>query len=403
MLLALAAAACKAPSQNRAQRPPVPVTMAPAHTADVPYTIVASGVVTPSQTATVAPQVDGIITHIAFREGQEVTRGQPLFQIEAQPYAAAYQQALASLARDRATAEYAQREALRYDSLERLSYATREQADQQRSAAQSAAATVLADSAAVSTARFNLDKTTIRAPIAGRTGSLLVHEGNLVHAAGSTPLVVIDELRPILVRFAVPGADLPLVQRYGAEGQLPVVAGSVSQGADSGAAGAAPATGGGDPPGDHATVAGEQGTLSFIDNAVDTTTGTVMLKASFVNEARRLWPGEFVTVTLRLFVERGALVVPTTAVLTGQQGTYVFVVDSSSTARQRPVQVERTAGAVAVIAQGVRAGERVISEGQSRVTPGAPVAERSAAAAPAGAAGNGGRGGSGGGRRRGGS
>ncbi len=264
---------------------------------------------------------------------------------------------------------------------------TQEQADQQRTTASAAEATVRADEAAVATAKFNLDNTTVRAPIAGRTGSLLVRTGNIVHAAATTPLVVINQINPILVRFAVPGTELPLIQRYGAGRPLPVRVVPSAAPADA-AGGDTLASPDPAPPGQQSAdvpqprsltdIPGVEGTLSFIDNAVDTTTGTVMLKATFPNMTGTLWAGEFVSVSLRLFVEPNALVVPAPAVLRGQQGTYVYVVDSTGAARQRKVAIERPAEGLVVIASGLRDGERVVTDGQSRLTPGARVAARSA-------------------------
>jgi multidrug efflux system membrane fusion protein len=380
-------------------RPAVPVLVARAKRAAVPYTIEANGIVIPHQASTVASQVEGIVRRVAFQEGQDVAKGQVLFEIDSRPYQAQYQVAAANLARSRATAENAQREAQRYAALAAQDYVTREQADQQRATAASTAASVAADQAALAAARFNLDNTTIRAPISGRTGALLVREGNLVHASGSTPMVVINQVSPILVRFAIPSTQLPLLQRYGTVGGL-VVTATPSTGAESGADGAsAPiglSVGGGDPgqgtagagpggpPGGTARPApataalvpiaeAENGSLSFIDNAVDTTTGTVLLKASFPNPNKRLWVGEFVATKLRLFVEENALVVPTQAVVTGQQGPYVYIVTDSGTAQQRPVRVERTAGDVSVIASGLRENEQVVTDGQARLTPNAKV------------------------------
>jgi multidrug efflux system membrane fusion protein len=272
--------------------------------------------------------------------------------------------------------------------LEQTDYVTREQADQERAAAAAADATVQADKAAVATARFNLENTTIRAPIPGRTGSLLVRAGNVVHAAASTPLVVIDQIKPILVRFAVPGTDLPLIQRTTARGEaLPVIATpgtAATQAAPDTSPGDDPAPGLASSAGAGTTVQANSvssalGTLTFIDNAVDTTTGTLMLKATFANTARALWPGQFVAVSVRLFVEQNALVVPAQAVLTGQQGTYVYVVDSAGTAQQRRVTVERTADGMAVIAWGLGDRDQVVTEGQSRLTPGAKIATRTPA------------------------
>lgn len=361
----------------------VPVTTARVHRAPVPYSIAANGVVTPVQTATVAPQVDGLVLRVAFEEGQDVTQGQTLFAIDPRPYQAAYDQAAAALARDRAAAANAHREADRYTTLEQQSYVTVEQADLERTTAASADATVAADEAALATAKFNLGNTTIRAPIAGRTGGLIVRPGNIVHAASGTPLVVINQIKPILVRFAVPGGQLPLIQRYRAAGALPLSALPGASpvtlgGPPSGPDPAGGAAMGADPPGvtPADSVGTVHGTLSFIDNAVDTTTGTVMLKGLFPNAAGTLWPGAFVPVTLRLVVEANALVVPATAVLTGQQGTYVYVADSAGRAATRPVTVARTAPDLAVIATGLREGETVITGGQSRLTPGAQVAVR---------------------------
>ncbi len=391
-LAALVAGACSK-TQAAPHRAAVPVTVKSVARSAVPYTIDANGLVMPTQLANVAPQVDGVITRVDFREGDDVTRGQPLFQIEPRPYQAAYDQALAALARDSATAENAVREVARYDSLVKQDFVTHEQADQIRATAAAAVATVKADRATLSNAAFNLRNTTVRAPIDGRTGALLVREGNLVHAAQGTPLVVINQIKPILVRFAVPGTDLPLIQRYASQSQLPVTAvPSTQSSADSTTSTTGPP---GDPNGASPyasdTIASRQipsippatGRLFFIDNAVDTTTGTITLKATFPNTAGTLWAGEFVATSLLLFTEQNALTVPATAVETGQQGTYVYVVDSAGVARQRAVSVERVAGNITVIASGLTAGERVVTDGQSRLTPGAKVSILSSAAAVA--------------------
>lgn len=411
--LLVVAGACSREQEQR-KRPPVPVSVTRVRTADVPYTIEANGVVTPMQSSTVTAQVAGVVRRVAFREGQEVVKGQVLFEIDARPYRAAYDQAVANLRRDRANAENAAREQARYASLAQQGYVTREQADQQRAAAAATSASVAATRAQVEAARFSLDNTVVRAPISGRTGALLVREGNVVNTQGSA-LVVINQVNPILVRFSIPGTQLPLLQRYGSGGGLDVVAtpnaGSnamVDSGAPRGvglSVAGDPGTGGGraGPPGGvdgadegaatprpaQATSAlttlnePEHGTLFFIDNAVDTTTGTVQLKASFPNPNKRLWAGEFVSTQLRLFVEQGALVVPTQAVVTGQQGPYVYVVSDSNSVQQRLVTVERTAGALSVIAAGLRDGERVVTEGQSRLTPSAKVTINTPQGAPA--------------------
>jgi multidrug efflux system membrane fusion protein len=394
---ACTAAACSKP-QNRPERPPVAVAVTSARRAPVPYNLDANGIVTPIQSAAVASQVDGIITKVLFDEGQEVTRGQPLFQIDERPYVNAYEQALATLARDSATAANAKKEVERYAKLVEQKYVTKEEGDQLEATSASSDATVRSDRAQLATARFNLENATVRAPISGKTGSLLVRVGNLVHANGATPLVTINQVRPIMVRFAVPAAQLPLILQYGAHGGLPVSAipgGAPSANSADSSTGApvdAPAQltpaggsamkqqgGASDdpPPGiTSLTAAPAMGTLSFIDNAVDTTTGTVTLKATFANTDGSLWAGQFASTTLRLFVEQNALVVPTQAVVTGQRGTYVYIVDGD-TARQRPVSIERTEGGISVVASGLTDGARVVTDGQSRLTPGARVLVRS--------------------------
>lgn len=390
----VAIAACSKP-QNRPQRPPVAVAVVAARRAPVPYTLDANGIVTPIQSASVASQVDGIVTEVLFHEGQEVARGQPLFQVDPRPYRNAYDQAIATLARDSATAANAAKQVNRYSQLVAQRYVTKEEGDQLEATSAATEATVRADRAAVANARLNLDNTTIRAPIAGKTGSLLVRVGNLVHANGATPLVTINQVRPIMVRFAVPASQLPLILQYGARGGLPVTAipGGIAATGSLGDSSAGPPVdapeqltpasgsgngiGGSDPPaGTTAASAPARGTLTFIDNAVDTATGTVTLKATFDNHDGSLWAGQFAATTLRLFVEQNALVVPMQAVVTGQRGTYVYVVDGD-TAKQRPVTVERTAGGIAVVASGLADGARVVTDGQSRLTPGARVSIRS--------------------------
>lgn len=390
VLLALGACAKK---QSRPPRPPATVTVATARRASVPYMIEANGVVTPMQSVAVASQVDGIVTDVDFQEGQEVSEGQVLFRIDPRPYRAAYDQALAVLARDSATAANAQAQLDRTNKLLAAHVITAEEGDVQRTTAAATDATVRADRAAVANAKFNLDNTVIRAPISGKTGALLVKRGNLVRAGGGTPLVQINQVRPILVRFAIPSSQLALLLQYGSRGGLPVTAvpGGVapaSPSIDSLAAAVSdpvqdPSVQG--PNGSSAagvlqqggqgSALGERllGHLSFIDNAVDTATGTVQLKATFNNANGRLWAGQYASTSLHLFDEHNALVVPTEAVVTGQRGTYVYIVDAADTARQRPVTVERTADNLAIIASGVNEGDRVVIDGQSRLTPDSPV------------------------------
>src|SRR5881398_3218889 len=327
----------------------VPVTVARAEQRAMPFEIAATGTAEPRQTVSVQSQVTGVLTQVAFREGDDVAAGQVLFQIDARPFQAALDQARAMLARDQAQAQSAVLDAQRYAELVKRDYVTKSDYDAKRAAADALGATLHADSAAVASAALNLEWATIRAPIAGRTGRLLVREGNLVRANNPDPLVIINQIHPILVRFAVPEQHLAAIQRYHRNRLLVLVSPSKTD-----------------------TVLTE-GVLSFVDNSVDTTTGTVLLKAEFPNRDNALWPGEFLTVRLQLYVEDSAVVVPSQAVMNGQQGTYLFVVNQDGTARSQPVTVERTAGAYAVIAQGVRAGDEVVTDGQVRLVTGAAV------------------------------
>ena len=342
--------------------PTIPVSVSPAVRIDAPAVVAANGVVEPVQTVAVEAQVGGTLTEASFQEGDEVTEGQVLFRIDPRPFDAALRQSEAALLRDRAQALNAQRDAERYKALVAKDYVTQSQAEQAQTQAAALFATLQADSAAVENARVNLGYTTIRAPISGRTGSLLVRRGNLVKPNGG-PLVVINELQPILVRFPVTARDFLTLRRRVTGGPVPVrVTASDS------------------------TVLPEQGALSFLDNAVDSLTGTVTAKARFTNASRALWPGEYVRVSVQLDVRSGAIAVPTTAVLNGQEGTYVYVVDGDKNAHVRTVSVGQAVGDLTVIERGVSAGEQVVVDGQSRLVPGAkvdakeqatPVAQRS--------------------------
>ena len=361
-VIVASAAACSKPAPPK--QPTIPVLVATARRTEVPYTISTNGVVEPLQTAAVEAQVGGILQRVAFAEGQEVSAGEVLFQIDARAYVAALNQAKGQLARDQAQAANAQRDATRYGALVQKDYVTRSQADQASATATSALATVDADRAAVERARLDVSNCTIRAPISGRTGGLLVRQGNLVKANASTPMVVINQIQPILVRFSVPQGGLPDIQRYFGAGRPLAVQATPSEGSA------------GDP---------LTGTLSFVNNNVDSSSGTVLLKAKFANPAGTLWPGQFVTVALRLYVDSNALTVPSQAVLTGQQGTYVFTVDNAGNAKQLPVRVARTVDTLAVIASGLTAGDRVITDGQSRLIAGSKIVIKSADSANGGA------------------
>lgn len=353
--LAVAIVGCSKPPEQHA--PPVPVQLAAVEKIDAPLTIGANGVVEPLQTVAVQAQVGGILEEVSFSEGQDITAGQVLFRIDPRPFEVALRQAQAVLSRDEAQAATAQREADRYKALVEKDYVTKSQADQAQSAAEAMKATVQADHAAVDNAQLNLNYTTIKAPISGRAGRLLVRQGNLVKA-NADPLVVINTLHPILVRFPVVQHDFPAVHRRMAEGNLRVRVVT----ADSGKI-------------------GEMGALAFLDNAVDSLTATVTAKARFENQGNVLWPGEYVTVSLDLATQSNVIAVQTRAVMAGQQGAYVFVVGADKVAKVRPVTVGRVVGDMTTIANGLALGEEVVVDGQSRLTANARVDGKPAAAA----------------------
>jgi multidrug efflux system membrane fusion protein len=285
-----------------------------------------------------------------------VQAGQVLFEIDSRPYVAVLEQARGQLARDVAQAANARRDAARYAALVKEGYVTTSQADQAEATAASAAATVESDRATVARAALDVANSTVRAPISGRTGSLLVRQGNLVKANSDPPLVIINQIQPILVRFSVPQSQFPDIQRYYRGGNALLVRATPSEGSG-------------------ATLSG---TLAFVDNNVDSTTGTVLLKARFANPEGSLWPGQYTNVQLQLFVDPNALTLPAPAVMTGQQGTYVYTVDTAGSAKQRPVQVSRTVDSLSVISSGVKEGEQVIIDGQSRLVPGSKVTIKAA-------------------------
>lgn len=348
-LALLVGAACGKSDPPR--QPKVPVSVTKVKRTSVPFVVTANGVAEPMQTVAVESQVNGILNRVTFAEGQDVQAGQVLFEIDSRPYVAVLEQARGQLARDVAQAANARRDAARYAALVKEGYVTTSQADQAEATAASAAATVEADRATVARAALDVSNSTIRAPISGRTGSLLVRQGNLVKANSEPPLVIINQIQPILVRFSVPQSQFPDIQRYYRGGNALLVRATPSEG--SGVA--------------------LTGTLAFVDNNVDSTTGTVLLKARFANPEGSLWPGQYTNVQLQLFVDPNALTLPAPAVMTGQQGTYVYTVDSSGSAKQKPVQVSRTVDSLSIISTGLKEGEQVIVDGQSRLVPGSKV------------------------------
>jgi len=349
-LLVAALALAGTGAKPAAKAPPVPVVTGVVRVQPAPLLLDAVGTVEPIESVAVRPQVSGVITRVAFTEGADVGAGQPLFQIDPRPLQAALAAAQAQLARDEAQAAYAAAQAARYERLVAKNYVTREQFDAAGTQADVFRAATQADRAAVEQAKLNLAYATVSSPVAGRTGSILVKKGNVV-APNGAPLVVVNQLSPIHVGFAVPGDQLSLVRKYAAGGALAVRARSSRDGA-----------------GDELT-----GRLVFIDNTVDSGSGTVTLKAEFPNGDGALWPGQFVDVALVLTVEPAALTVPAVAVVTGREGPFVFVVGADGRAEKRAVKVNRTIDGLSVVTGDLSDGETVVTDGQMRLVPGAIV------------------------------
>jgi multidrug efflux system membrane fusion protein len=328
----------------------VPVTVASVVQKQMPIEIRVIGAVEPYSIVQVHAQITGQLTSVNFKEGEDVSKGQVLFALDKRPLEAAVMQAEANLQRDIAQAANAKVVAQRYEDLAGRGIATREQLETSRTSAAALDASVEADKAAVESAKIQLQYATIPSTIAGRTGALMVHEGNLVRANDTTPLVVINQVAPIYVSFAIPESRLPELKRYLARGTLPVEA---------------------LPPNDSAVPS--HGHITFVDNNVDQTTGTIKIKATFPNDDHRLWPGQFVNVTVGLTKDPTAVVVPTAAVQVGQQGQYTYVVKPDKSVEYRPVVVERTTGLETVIKSGLRPAEVVVTDGHLRLVAGTHV------------------------------
>ena len=348
LLAVTLAAGCK--EARPRERPSVPVTVATVVQRSVPNELSAIGTVTPIQAVAVRSQVGGTLVQVGFEEGDDVRAGQVLFQIDPRPYEAALEQAQAVLARDLVQLANARQQVIRYEELSRTQMASREQYDQYRTNAEVLAAAVTSDSASVRNARLNLEYCTIRARISGRSGNLLVREGNLVRAADAQALVLINQLHPIAVSFSVPQQVLDAVQRYSRSRRLDVIIRPQDD-----------------------TTRTMAGRLTFINNQVDTTTGTIVLKATFPNTDSRLWPGQFVTVRLILDVQHDVLTIPAQAVVTGQAGSFVYVVNADRSASTRAIAVGRAVNDDVVVDSGLVAGQQVVTDGQLRLIPGARV------------------------------
>lgn len=373
MLLALAAGAALAlgpgPRPSLAQQAGgggggVPVTTEPVRVGPVPIEILANGVVASESVVTVRTRVDGQITQVHVTEGQMVRRGQPLFTLDSRQAQALLAEREAQMARNKALLARAQADAARYQALRGEGYAAQQRYEQAQAEALAAAASVRADEAVIQQIRLNLEFATIVAEADGRLGSLPLRVGNFVRQAENVALATITQMDPILVNFAVPERWLPEIRVAMARGEPPVVRAVPDQ--DS----APPA----------------EGRLVFVDSAVDTATGTILLKARFANPDLRLWPGQYVQVTLVPRVEEEAISIPSAALQTGQSGRFVYVLQDG-TARRRAVELVRAAGTRVVVKGELAAGEKVIVDGAQRVTDGTRVVERNAPPSPpAGAA-----------------
>lgn len=318
----------------------------------MPYALDATGTVEPLQTTNVASQVGGTVVALGFREGADVRAGQLLFQLDPRPFRSVVEAAAATLAKSRAQSRAARLEAERAQKLFEQQVLSESEWEQKRAAAETWLATVHGDSAALLNARLQLEYASIRAPISGRTGRSPVHKGDLVRASNTEPLVTINQTRPVRVRFTVPGTEVGVLQRR--RSAKPRVFVSPTSGDST----------------------SYEGPLVFVDNAVDEASGTLLLKGEFPNGDGRLVAGEFVEVRLVLDTQTDALIVPAVAVTTGQEGTFVYVMNADSTVTPRPVTVSRTIDEVAVLAAGVKPGETVVTDGQMRLSPGAKVVVR---------------------------
>jgi membrane fusion protein, multidrug efflux system len=373
--------------------PSTPVTVAQAQARDIPIQIRQIGSVEPVAVIAVKAQISGELNQVFFKEGQEVKKGDQLFEIDPRPYQQALDQAQAAvqkdlalvsqaeanLARDQAQALNAKQQAKRYDQLAKEGVISKDQNDTyqttslvsdeavraDQAAINSAQASVVSDRSAIETAKLNLSYCYIRSPIDGRAGSLLVQAGNLVKANDTTALVNINQIQPVYVTFSAPEQLLPEIRRYQAEHTLTVNGTGVANGAASGA-----------------TATGQ---LTFIDNIVDSTTGTIKLKATFPNSDHALWPGQFINVVMTLRTLGNATVVPSEAIQSGQKGQFAFVVKPDQTVETRLVTVGQTVDNQIVVQSGIAPGETVVTDGQLRLFPGARIRVVAAAKADAGA------------------
>jgi len=349
LLLAVFSSGCSNEKSNKPVSAPIPITVSTATQKTVPVELRAIGNVQAYSTVTVKSKVGGELIRVHFTEGQDVKKGDLLFTIDPRPYEAALKQAEANLQRDLAKAKSALEDARRYESLIQRQVVSPQQYEKVRSDSDALEAAVLADRAAVENAKIQLGYCSIHSPIDGRSGSLMVKQGNIIKA-DDINLIVINQIFPINVAFSIPEQSLQKIKKYMALGEIQVDALI--------------------PTNDERP---EKGTITFVDNAVDTSTGTIRLKGTFANRERKLWPGQFVNVVLTLTREPNTIVVPSQAIQIGQQGQYVFVVRQDLTVESRPVVAGRSVNSETVVQKGLLVDEKVVTDGQLRLYPGAKV------------------------------
>ncbi len=342
-------ACSKGKTGQEVKKAAVPVTVGTVIQKTVPVQLRAIGNVEAYSTVQIKARVGGELTHVYFREGQDVNKGDLLFTIDPRPFKTALESAKANLLRDTALSKKADEDVQRYTELYREQLVSKSQYEQIVANAEALRATVEADGAALENARLQLSYCSIYAPISGRTGGMLVDKGNLIKANDDKPMVVINQIQPVYVSFSVPEQNLSEIKKYMSGGKVKVEAYLSRE--DSKA---------------------EEGVLTFIDNSVDVTTGTIKLRGTFANKGKHLWPGQFVTVRITLSNIQDAVVVPTHVIQTGQQGQYVFIV-KGDIAELRPVATGITYEDMTVIEKGLTVGEQVVTDGQMRLMPGAKV------------------------------
>jgi multidrug efflux system membrane fusion protein len=350
VLLIACLPACYGGKSKPPRKLAVPVTAAKVLQKTVPVQLTAIGNVEAYSTVSVKSQIGGILTRVHFKEGQDVNKEDLLFTIDPRPYEAVLKQAEANLAKDTAQLENARVEVHRYEELVKKGYVAQQQYDQIRTNAASFEAIVNADKSLVENAGLQLKYCYIYSPINGRTGNLMANQGNLIKANADDPMVTINQIQPIYVSFSVPEQYLGEIKKYMSAGKVKVEAFITNS--------------------ENKPV---EGMLTFVDNSVDISTGMIKLKATFVNKDRDLWPGQFVNVIMTLTTQPNAVMVPSKAIQTGQEGQYVFLIKNDLTVEIRPVVIARTMNGEAVVERGLQSGDKVVTDGQLRLVPGAKV------------------------------